>query len=215
MIRDTAVDLLMKRLGNRKDAALRDTIISEMVYVQEDMLEQDPTLPWFLVSELADATTTVDDDRVVLPGDFLQEFEDGALYVLDDSGTELELFREDWDYLKQKVTGSGRPRYYDLVGDYIMLRKVPDEQYTLKMRYYKKAASLAGTYGDSANIENKWLEYASALLIAETGVVVAAQHLQSDKMAQLFMKQADLARNQLLRKNTAMAESNKSRLMEG
>ena len=112
MIRDTAVDLLMKRLGNRRGTDFQNTIITEMVSVQEDVLEQDPTLPWFLVSEVSNATTTVDDERVALPGDFLQEFEDGALYVLDESGEELEVFRDDWDRIKDQVKGKGRPRYY-------------------------------------------------------------------------------------------------------
>lgn len=215
MIRDTAVDLLMKRLGNRKDTALRDIIISEMVFVQEDLLEQDPTLPWFLVSEVSNATTLADEERVELPGDFLQEFEDGALYVIDDAGDEQEVYRDDWDRIKGLVKGKGIPRYYDILGNYIVLRKIPDKQYTLKMRYYKKGLSLAGTYGGSGNIENLWLKHTGALLIAETGVVIAETHLQSAKMSTLFKQQADIARNLLVRKNTAMAESNKSRGMEG
>ncbi len=215
MVRDAAVDLLMLRLGKRRDTALRVSIISELVIAQEDLLEKDATLPWFLVSEKTTLATIASNEEVALPSNFLQEWEDGALYIVNDSGTEVELLRHDWDKIKGDTTGEALPKYYDIVGSNIALEQVPDKVYTLYYQYYKKDTSLAGTYGGAGNTENLWLQWAGNLLIAHAGFVLASQYLFSDKMADAFNKQITRANDALARKNTAMEMSNKILYMEG
>jgi len=217
MLRDAAVDILMRRLGKRNDATLRDIIIEDMSFVQTEILEQSETLLWFLITENSNAATIVGEERVVVPPDFLQEWDDGALYILDGAGQTKELIREDWDVIKHNLptTAQEKPRYYDLVGENFLVRPIPDAVYQLRMRYYAKAASLAGVYGDVNNIENLWLKWAGALLIAHTGYLVASEHLQSDKLAAKFLPQIQGADARLMAKNTAMEETNKQRFMEG
>lgn len=217
MTRDQAVDTIMRRLGNWPNTGLRDTIIAEMVVMIQEVLEQDPEfLPWFLLSETYTGSTTTGEERVELPPRFLQEYEDGALYILDDDGDEVEMVRDDLDVIKKKVTGSGAPRYYDIVGEYFIFRKIPDDSYTLKMRFYQAdETDLSGSYGDSNNLESLWLKWAADLVIAETGYVIASQYLQSDKMAVTFEKAAIRARARLIKKSTLMEETNKQRFMEG
>lgn len=216
MIRDKAVDLLLGRLGQRNSTVLKQAIIDEMVFVQETTLEGREELPWFLLSETSSKSTATNEERIVLPSDFLLEWEEGGLYLQETDGTETLLEREDWDVLKAepRLEGAGKPTFYDLVGDYYLLRKTPDAVYEMKMRYYQKATSLTGVYGDSSNIENVWLANASDWLIAETGVIIASQRLQSDKMVQMFMKQSDLARQRVMKKHIARIESNKNRIMD-
>jgi hypothetical protein len=218
MIRDSAVDLLMGRLGKRQNAFTQQDIINEMVYVQDTLLEGDATPFWFLLTEAAETTTIPDEERITLPTDFLQEWEEGALYIVVD-GEDCAMVKDDWDTIKNRVTGSGQPEYYALAGDYFLVRKIPDAVYTVKMRYYGRQASLAGTYGSAVdtdgNIENNWLKWASDLLIAETGIVIANQYLQSEKMLQLFAAQATVARKRLIAKDTIMRETNIQRFMEG
>ena len=215
MIRDKAVDLLLGRLGNRNSGVLKQAVIDEMVFVQESILEGATELPWFLMSEKASETTVPSEERFSLPTDFLLEWEDGGLYIQNADGTETMLFREDWDIIKSQsdLIGEGKPTYYDIIGDYYLLRKTPDAVYTVEQRYYQRATSLAGIYGDAANIENKWLKHASDWLIAETGVIVASERLQSEKMAGRFEKQALKAQKRVMDKNTAIQESNKQRQM--
>ena len=216
MLRDAAVDLLLQRLGQRTgQTSLRDKIIAELAFVQEVTLEGAPELPWFLLTESATTTTTIGEERVQLPGDFLQEWDDSALVRIQDDGSEKVLIRDDWDVVKYSVTGSGPPTHYDLVGDYYLLRPVPDKSYTLKMRYYARALPLSGTYGDANNIENLWLKWASDWLIAETGALIAEQYLQSPGMAARFKEDALRARARVMAKSTIMAETNKQRFMEG
>ena len=213
MLRDAAVDILMNRLGQRTNTSLRDQIIAEMVMVQETVLEGNPTPLWFMLTEKSDAQTEAGDERVKLPPDFVQEWEEGGLYYLDNDGEEQDFVRGDWDVIKKKITGSGRPEYYDLAGEYILLRKIPDDIYTIKMRYYGAQDDLSGSYGDANNIENNWLKYASDWFLAEVGIIIANQYLQSEKMVQMFIKQATEAKDRLIRKDTAMKESNKIREM--
>lgn len=215
MLRDAAVDLLMGRLGKRTSAITQQDIINEMVFAQGTILEGNPTLYWFLLSEDSYASTTADDERLALPDDFLQEWEYGALYYIDDDGNQAEFVRDDYDVIKKRVIGTGRPEYYDIAGDYFFLRKIPDDAYTIWMRYYQKQADISGTYGDGNNIENGWLKWASDLLIAETGIIIAQQYLQSDTMVKLFIGQKQVAEKRLIDKNTAMQETNKQRFMEG
>ena len=219
MRRDEAVDLLMGRLGSRNHAATRQDAINEMVYVQTNLLEGDPTLPWFLLSESTQTTTTIDEERVALPSDFLQEWEEGALYIVTDDGDTVGMVKDDWDRIKARVTGSGQPEYYAIGGNYFFLRKVPNKAYTLIMRYYAREASVAGTYGAAVdtdgNIENNWLKWASDWFIAETGIIIARQYLQSEPMLKLFVEQRAVAKKRLVDKDTIMQETNIQRFMEG
>jgi len=214
MLRDAAVDLLMLRLGNRTDTALRNIIISEMEFVQTTVLEATFPLPWFLLKKDATLVTVVGDETVAAPADFLAEWEDGGLARIDGDGKEVKMVREDYAIIRDQKDGSGTPDYYDLINKVYYLRYVPSTIITLVPWYFGKAATLAGVYGTN-NVENAWLADAADLLIAETGTLLAVNHLQSPKMAASFLGQAQQARGRLDTRITAMEESNKQRFMEG
>jgi len=217
MLRDAAVDLIMKRLGNRSDVALRDDIINEMVYVQENILEGGPSFPLFLITEISTALATALDERLKLPGDFLREWEDGALYYFDTNDAVnpwKPLIRDDWDAIKAAHTTAtpALPTHYDIAGDYFLLAPTPDQAYTYKFRYYGADATLAGVYGTN-NIENLWLDKASDWLIGETGAIIATQYLVSNKLHQMFVAQATRGSKRVNDLDISMRESNKSRSM--
>lgn len=219
MTRDEAVDTIMRRLGNWPNTDARDIIIAEMEVVIQNTLEQDPEfLPWFLLSEVYTGTTTANEERVELPPRFLQEWEDGALYIIDADNEEQPLVRDDLDVIKARTNGDGtdRPKYYDIVGGYYVLRPIPDDSYALKMRFYQAdGTDISGSYGDANNVENTWLKWAADLVIGETGMVIAGQYLLSDKLEAKFAVQAAKARKRLIQKSTLMEETNKQRFMEG
>jgi hypothetical protein len=73
------------------------------------------------------------------------------------------------------------------------LRPVPDDIYTLQIRYQAKDSAPADT-----GTTNLWLTYAADLLLAETGVVVASMHLQDDSLTAAMMKAAVEAKARLL-----------------
>ncbi len=217
MLRDAAVDLIMKRLGNRSDTSLRNDIINEMVYVQETILEGGPFYPFFLVTEISTAVSTVSDERLTLPSDFLHEWEDGALYYFDAADTSSPwkpLIRDDWDALKAAHTTAddALPTHYDIAGNYFLLTPTPDQIYTYKFRYYGADVALTGPYGTN-NIENIWLDKAADWLIGEVGAIIATQYLLSDKLHTMFVAQATRGRKRIKDLTTSMEESNKSRTM--
>jgi len=215
MLREAAVDLILNRLGQRNNANTKQHIINEMVQVQETTLEGDATLPWFCLSTEQTMSTVSGDEAVAVPTDFLQEWEMDGLYMLETDGvTKKAMVKEDWNRIRDQITGDGQPYYYDLPGEEFLFRKKPDAVYTIYWRYYQKQTDLSGTYGTN-NIENNWLKYASDWLIAETALIIAGQYLQSEKMVGQFNAQAQIAKQRVMNKNTAMQEVLKQRFMEG
>jgi hypothetical protein len=218
MLRDAAVDLLMKRLGNQNDVTLKDDIINEMVQAQETVLEGDVFHPWFLVSEEASNSTSVGEERVPLPEDFLALWTLG-LYRYDSTQTDpyIEMVREDWDLIKTVKNYSDEPTHWDIGGDYLLMRPLADAVYPLRFWYIARATSLAGTYGDvTTNVENAWLRWASDWLLGETGMVIAEQYLQyTDDRVNTFRTQAARGRQRLVTLNVAMEEALKRRVIGG
>lgn len=215
MLRDAVVDLIMKRNGNNTDTTLRNDIINEMVQIQDSILEGDPMSPWFLLTEETSAVTTVGDERVGLPADFLMPWEYGFLFrydaALDDPY--IEMHRDDWDLIKEVLNYAGEPTHYDISGEYIFMRPVPDEIFPLRMRYIARGLSLAGQYGVD-NIENIWLKYASDWFIGEVGAVISEQYLQAvPQKVDVFKAQATRGRERVRIKNVAIEESNKRRVI--
>ncbi len=215
MLRDAVVDLIQKRNGNNTDTTLRNDIINEMVQVQDSILEGDPISPWFLLTEESNAQTTVGDERVGLPADFLMPWEYGFLFRFDDTLDDpyIEMQREDWDLIKQALNMAGTPTHYDISGEYIFMRPVADEVFPLRMRYIARGLSLAGDYGVN-NIENVWLKYASDWFIGEVGAIISEQYLQATaSKVDVFKAQATRGRRRVEIKNVAIEESNKRRVI--
>jgi hypothetical protein len=191
-----------------------------MVFVQENILEGGPFYPWFLISEETYVDTVAGEERLAVPYDFLHEWEESVLYRFDTTATGtanpwIALKRDDWDVIRQAYTtvNGGVPKYYDISNQYFMLADTPDDAYSMRMRYFEQQPSLAGTYGDAANIENNWLKHASDWFIGEVGLIIASQYLQSDTMEKLFSVQLQRGRKRVYDKDISMSESNKMRTM--
>lgn len=207
-----ALDLLMSRLGNRTQPTLRSTCLLEMVLAQQTQLEGGLTLPWFLLSEELTTQTPSDgvERRVSLPTDFIREAEEQALLIVADDGSEKEVVKDDYDILVQKHgydAQSTLPLEYALSGNYIHLFPIPTVQRTLRMRCYIRDA----VPQDSTGSENNWLKYAADLLIAETGIVIASQHLKDPETAQTFVGMQTRARDRLFKASVARDEANRMR----
>ena len=217
MLRDAAVDLMMKRLGNSNDITLRADIIAEMVQAQATVMEGDVFHPWFLISEESANTTTLGEERVPLPANFLGLWEEIGLYrydaALDDPYVEMS--RDDWDLIKACKNYSDTPTHWDLAGQYLLMRPLADAVYPLRFWYIGRGASLAGVYGDvGTNIENVWLEHAADWLIGEVGAVIAEQYLQmTGARVQTWKDQAKRGRERVRVLNIEMQEALKKRVM--
>jgi hypothetical protein len=208
MTRDDVITLLGYRLESRTD--LGERIMLEMRLVQSTILEEHEWLPWFLESELAEASTTAGEWRVPVPDDFLMEMEPAALWITDETGTRRELKKMDMDVAAARYSGSGCPQVYALQGNYFYLFPTPDQAFPLQMLYYARDTDMA-----AENVETNWLKYAPDLVIACVGREVAEKHIQNDALAASFAADIVPAWLRLLNKHTARVEANQSRYMGG
>jgi hypothetical protein len=209
MDRDTAVNLVALRLGNRPELA--ESIIAEMQLAQQSLeiglqLPQGGTfLPWFLLTEKASTTTLVLEERLSVPADFLglPDEEEAALW-LDDKA----LVPSDYADLVHEFKDSepGEPTHYALVGEYFRLRPIPSAVFPISMLYFGRGAVL------DANIENIWLKEAPLLLISQTTMQVAdylADHEAMQKAGVVASKEAMRIYNTTI----ARQEAHRSRVM--
>ena len=207
MKRDAAVQIINYRLGNRR---MGEIILAEMHFVQREVLEQRPWLPWFLESELASASTQADERRVTLPPDFLMEIEEESLWIETPDGGLIELEKTDYDRGMRALPGSGQPVAYTLASGYFQFFPKPDAAYKLQMRYYGKGESIAAD-----NLEVSWLLHAAEVVVAEVGLVMAEKHLQNANLAGAFRMDAEKANKALYDKHVALQEVNRVRLVGG
>lgn len=200
MTRDEAVTLIKGRLSRRSDSALEEFIILELKQAQI-LLEGKAFLPWFLVSNDTCKTLTISQDYIGLPPDFLREYDDDAVWISGDSTCRKQILKkEDREVLSGEC---GKPNRYAIVGNYFYLGPVPDAAYSLRMIYYKQDTVL------TENVENKWLKYASAVLIGTAGEVIAKRYVRNDVIAQEFRNEAREAFLELQGFNQARLDANR------
>lgn len=202
MTRDEAVAEIKQLLGFR--TTLDDTIVTQMQREQA-RLETAPIKPWFMTSANNYRYTEVGVAELSLPTDFIEEYEDGALWLVDDTGAAapIPLVKDDYDHLRPQYVEQGEPEYYALVGESFHLFPTPDEIYRLEMIYLKRDTAL------TTNIENNWLKYCSDLLVGQTGMKIA-QSLRDTEAVKVFMLMRDQGLRQLHLQNEARMHANRS-----
>lgn len=168
MTRGEAVAMVQQTIGFRTDLAA--TIVTNIKLAQIT-LEKGPIMPWFLLSESSTRRTDPAERRVRIPTDFLREYEEGALTYVPDDATipEVPLVKESLEDLLDEYSSisSGEPKKFSLDGYYFNIFPTPDDDYLLKMRYYKKAVVL------DSDVENEWLAEIPLLLIGMAGLLLA------------------------------------------
>ena len=190
MTRDEAVAMIKLQLGFRSN---QDTNIVTCLQLAQTQLELQPTKPWFLMSEDSYIRTEADEERIPLPDDFLEEVEDAVFkYVPDDSdglSDEVDLFKGEYDQLRKNYKNwvntttdleSGAPEAYCLMGSYFRIFPLPDDDYLIRMIYYKKDTVL------SSNVENGWLKHAPLLLMGKAGQMIAGGPLRDMDAVKVF-----------------------------
>lgn len=220
MNRDAAVSIIKSRLGNIQGTSHDTMIVANMQLIQSTILERGHELPWFLEVdsnvEGTNMTTTATIETVNLPSNFLRESDERKWPLLRvDSSEESGFFPlEKVDItiaVGRYTTGdgavqAGRPIKYDIVGEKVYLRYIPDAAYTLRLFYFKSDTVL------DSNIENQWLKYAADLVIAET-CRQTAEDLQYQKLIDKFRQDGLLARERVRRETISRREAGFMRQM--
>ena len=208
--RDEIIDIVLRRCGNREsDTTLTSHAEAEIVQIQ-NRLELEPELPWFLLTEKANATCTADEPRLPVPSNFLMEWDEGALYVLNpDDSKEYEVVKDEYDTLKAQYRDASAdlPEFFALRKDVFWLFPTPDQAYTMYITYYKAQTSL------TTNITNEWTTYAADLLIGELGIIMAGSYLHNPNLRAIFEQETLRARNRISAQNVSREEKNRTRTM--
>lgn len=166
MLRDEAVSWVQFHLGNRNDLT---TQAQNALIAAQDELERQDFLPWFLRTEVMPITTTINEERLSVPSDFIREWEEGSLYIVETDGKLTELDKDTLSILRTQFKGAvaGKPTNFALDNAYFRLFPTPNLVYTIKLIYYAHAAKL------SINIENAWLKNAPWMVIAGAIMILA------------------------------------------
>ena len=209
MLRDRAVSRIQQALGFRGD---KDAEIVDALQDAQERLEEGAELPFFLRTEVSSVTTIEDDERVEVPGDFIREWDEDALWYFKSSAVAAEqwtnLVKEELEILREDQPGSGAPVAYSLGNKYFRIFPTPDDTYTLKMIYYKHDALL------DTNIENLWLDHAPFLLIGMAGVQLATAFRDAGALS-LFVKWEAEGKVDLLASSVARDLGNRQLQMGG
>lgn len=190
MTRDELVSLIKSRCKRVNDTGIDASIVAEMQFVVEQILETGPIKPWFLLSSWTALAITSGNDTVALPADFLWESEEHKIEIYSPTDAEyVPLDKADAGAANKYFIDdeAQQPQVYSIEGEEIVFRPVPDQGYTARIKYFYRDDSLA------TNIENQWTKYAADLVAAETGRVIAKKYLRDDALAAEFASDATAA----------------------
>ena len=153
---------------------------------------------------------TAGERQLPLPEDFLAEIEESALWLELRDGSTVELGKMDFDVAARKYPGVGQPLVFCRVGEYFQFFPIPDYNYTVFMRYFGKDERIR-----DALASPKWLKYASDIVMAELGKIIADKHIKDAQAAASFAADAQAGWQRLYAKHTAMQEVNQARALGG
>lgn len=187
MMTSEALTRLRRGLGYLEDGERDQELLDELNDTQQTLQRGIPSplgdsntfLPWFLMTEYAAANTTPGEERVLLPTDYVGEYENCKPYIfdstLDPEDQWKELQKDDIDFLKRNVpddtTSTASPSFYSYSGNYIRFRPAPQAVFVVKWIYGASDTILTA----SPDITNKWLTHCPHLLISATGISMAAK----------------------------------------
>lgn len=212
MTGEALINLLIQRLGSRRDVDIRARCLGELQLAQESQCEINDFYPWFLRTTNSSLSTEIDVGDVIAPSNFAAFDPDwGGLFYIDTASTftqkDVRITRIDdpeyWRYYGQFA--SGPPKRFALgdVDGVVTFRLVPppDALYTLVARYVKKDELLT----DSA-VETAWTKNASDLLLAHAGYNLCTKHWRDVERAAVFEKDISLAKKRVLTVDSARRE---------
>jgi len=122
-------------------------------------------------------TTTGGDSTVELPADFLQLRD---LFVVTNPVRDLQYVSPSVFSRNGRVTESGLPVFYTIIGSEFKLAPTPDANYTVEMLYYA-----APEYLSDSNLSNTFMAVAPDLLLYGS-LAEAEPYLMNDARIQLW-----------------------------
>lgn len=184
-----ALNLVMSRLGNRTEPALRALCLAEMKLLARE-IEDGAWKPWFLFRHLVFVGSTSAGVSQVVASNILDLDDDQAgVFYYDDTRT-VDMYRRlergMLRFLKDKYFEEemAAPREYDMTGSgsgsLLHIFPTPDAGYQIYFSgFYRESQNIA----DSTDETTVWLTQVPSLIIAGTTMKMAATHTRDDTVA--------------------------------
>lgn len=151
------------------------SVIPDFIRLAEERLRRDIRTRQMLI--VATASTTGGDSTVGLPTDFL-EMRD--IHLNTTPVTTMRYKAPNSFYETSRVTESGKPIDYTILGSEMQVSPIPDTSYTLQMLYYGKPTLLSDSNPSNVFLAN----YPDALLYAS--LAEAEPYLMNDARIQTW-----------------------------
>jgi hypothetical protein len=136
------------------------------------------------------ANASFDAQYGAVPADFLET--KSLKLTSTNPQTPLEFLSIDaLDNKASEYTGSGKPRFFGVVGGQFRLVPVPDATYTTELTYYAKLTKLSST------VATNWLLTSSPDIYLYGALLQAAPYLQDDARIQVWSSLYDRAMSEL------------------
>jgi hypothetical protein len=136
------------------------------------------------------ANASFDAQYGAVPADFLET--KSLKLTSTNPQTPLEFLSIDaLDNKASEYTGSGKPRFFGVVGGQFRLVPVPDATYTTELTYYAKLTKLSST------VTTNWLLASSPDIYLYGALLQAAPYLQDDARIQVWSSLYDRAMSEL------------------
>jgi hypothetical protein len=136
------------------------------------------------------ANASFDAQYGAVPADFLET--KSLKLTSTNPQTPLEFLSIDaLDNKASEYTGSGKPRFFGVVGGQFRLVPVPDATYTTELTYYAKLTKL------SNSVTTSWLLTSSPDIYLYGALLQAAPYLQDDARIQVWSSLYDRAMSEL------------------
>jgi hypothetical protein len=136
------------------------------------------------------ANASFDAQYGAVPADFLET--KSLKLTSTNPQTPLEFLSIDaLDNKSSEYTGSGKPRFFGVVGGQFRLVPVPDATYTTELTYYAKLTKL------SNSVTTNWLLTSSPDIYLYGALLQAAPYLQDDARIQVWSSLYDRAMSEL------------------
>lgn len=174
---NSALDLVLSRVGKWGDTGLRAVALSEMQLTQLEY-EQGPSIPWFLLRRDS-VSVPAGSDEIDFPLNFMRfDEEHGYAYF---------------------TTSAGKRKYLQIVSSQLLFEQMPedpsepravaalDKLYLFPAPSYDITLTVGAAFVDNVILDtamtNLWLTHASYVIIAKTAFRLAKSHLQDFELA--------------------------------
>lgn len=204
-------DLILQKCRRSGDLTLRAVIASELRGMLNS-LEHSPFHPWFLERTSSGLVTVAGTETVAMPSDFLLLVEDTKVWAIHSDGSRTKLTRAYHEDLEESAVDTptdvavdpARPTHFDYFADQLFLFPIPDDVYTIRMKYY---ATTTPPPDNATEVSNPWVLKAEDFFVVNAAQRLVQNYIKDFKLSGELAAEASMKRSELHKYNEARKHS--------